>query len=43
VVYRGVLLGEQCASNPHAEGSNPSALADLPCDEAGVPARLSNA
>src|SRR5437879_3142104 len=24
---KGVLLGEQCGSNPHREGSNPSVLA----------------
>jgi hypothetical protein len=25
--HRDVLLGEQCGSNPHAEGSTPSVLA----------------
>ena len=29
-IDRDVLLGEQCASNPHREGSTPSVLADCP-------------
>src|SRR5208283_1397075 len=29
-IDRDVLLGEQCDSNPHAEGSTPSVLAHCP-------------
>ncbi len=39
---RDVLLGEQCGSNPHAEGSNPSVLAEQPWDAAGVATCLSS-
>lgn len=33
---RGVLPGEQCGSNPHAEGSTPSTLADRAAEWTGM-------